>query len=108
MDVPKSGSEFGWLRNRVSTLPYVGDGNDWQYSKLASNVTFVKQNDEINVQRECTGKVHIFWEGHKIILYLHDFPGFQTQKLFETRLCLDTGLIKAKARQNIDWILIIK
>ena len=79
MDVPKSGSEFGWLRNRVSTLPYVGDGNDWQYSKLASNLTFVKQNDEINVQRECTGKVHIFWEGHKIILYVLDFSGFQTQ-----------------------------
>ena len=55
-DVQQIGSKFGWLRNRVSTLPYVGDGNDWHYSKLTSNLTFVKQNDEINVERECTGK----------------------------------------------------
>ena len=54
--MPKSGSEFGWLRNRVSSLPYIGDGNDWQYSNLISNLTFVKQNEEIIVEHECTGK----------------------------------------------------
>ena len=51
----KKGTSSGWLYNNVSSLPYVGNDNDWSVIADTDTLfTLQTQTGEINVK--CTGK----------------------------------------------------
>ena len=46
----KKGTEFGWLFNKVSSLPYVGSGKDWWYNDPNADVIIPETDSSFTIR----------------------------------------------------------